>query len=1056
MSSSKLSVWCDKLIEVGWLFTLVAAPLFFSGYWGGNADADKLAVFRSLATMMAAMWLIKWIEERQATGAPLSQRSPLALPTLAVVSVQLIATLTSVAPGQSFLGADSRPQGTYALLSYVVVFALIVQGVHTRQQFDRLVLTLVLTSLPVAVYGILQRLQLDSIIWKADMSQRVGSTIGNPIFLGAYLLMVFFVTLAKVIESVQSLSTSPARRAAYVRTAAYGVAAAVQAWAIVLTESRGPWLGWFAGIVFFVVLLALARRQTRIVWIGAGVGVAGLVFLIVLNLPITPLESLRQTRTFNKMGRLFTYADGRNIIWDGAANLMSPNALVQWPDGTPDPFRRFRWLTGYGPDSLQLVYTQFRPAALAAIMATGSGGRDSTTDHSHNETWDVVAFSGVLGLLAYQWLYLGLCVCGLRGLGLLVHPRERNWMIALWLTGGLAGGLTAILVGQAGYLGLGIPAGNLLGLTLYLLLCLVRTGKEEPAHSEYTVLLAALLAGVLAHYVEIQVGIDLIATRSLFWGMAGLMVVIGYRRLEMSAAPVPAEPRTTQTLHQTRRTSFWSNELAGPACVLALILTTLLYAFTGYNQDASTPWLIFARALTYSYALQATSLAILGLIVFTWSMAVILVLSERACSGASAKSEWRVALLWLVALPLAWVIVFEMGLSVQVAAFVRVTEPDKHINDVLHFAQQLVQVVNYYWAGLGLLLALATVLLTRSEPLPRVWVAKRASLLAGVPLLAAAGLSIHFYNQRPIQANVFVSLGDTYRIASAYTPATTLQEQAARLVFYQDVYSRKLAKSLLEKASGVDPQLPSTLTENISPEEVVSLSPQRNAELSRLDSLYAAQAMLLHARNLNPLLIDNTLNLARFYLPELPVNTPARTALAERANRYYGQAVRLSPNRTTLWNEWGRFDLEYRNDPDAAIQKLQHSLALEPVYEQTLLQLGQTYITKRDLDKAAGVYQQALALKAPPPEAHSKLAFIYYQQGQLAQAAQAFADYIQAAPDAINLWEAHKNLALIYKQMGDIPAALREAQAASEQAPAEARAGLTQMVEQLRAQAAAP
>jgi tetratricopeptide (TPR) repeat protein len=261
---------------------------------------------------------------------------------------------------------------------------------------------------------------------------------------------------------------------------------------------------------------------------------------------------------------------------------------------------------------------------------------------------------------------------------------------------------------------------------------------------------------------------------------------------------------------------------------------------------------------------------------------------------------------------------------------------------------------------------------------------------------------------------------------------------------------------LLEKASGADPQLPSTLTEDIAPEEVVNLPPQRNGELSRLDALYAAQAMLLHARSLNPLLVDNTLNLARFYLPELPVNTPARTALAERANRYYGQAIRLSPNQTTLWNEWARFDLEYRNDPDAAIAKLQHSLALEPEYAPTLLQLGQTHIAKNDLNQAAKVYQRALALKAPPPEAYSKLAFVYYQQGQLAQAAQAFADYIQAAPDAINLWEARKNLALIYKQMGDIPAALREAQAAGEQAPAEARAGLTQMVEQLRAQAAAP
>jgi len=222
------------------------------------------------------------------------------------------------------------------------------------------------------------------------------------------------------------------------------------------------------------------------------------------------------------------------------------------------------------------------------------------------------------------------------------------------------------------------------------------------------------------------------------------------------------------------------------------------------------------------------------------------------------------------------------------------------------------------------------------------------------------------------------------------------------------------------------------------------------AGLNRLDFLYAAQTMLLHARDLNPLYTEHTLNLARFYVPETPIDSDAKVKLAELAGRYYAQAIRLSPGNVLLWNEWAVLDLD-RKDPDAALVKLAESLRRGPRYGPTYVALGNAYAAQKDLERAAQAYRQAIDLQPDLAEAHSRLAFTYYQQGQLAQAAQAYSRYIELAPRASNVWEAHKNLALIYKQIGDLAQAFDEARLAVSLAPSEFTQQLTDWAAQMNA-----
>ena len=64
MNSTRLSVFCDKVLEVGWLLALIITPLFFDVYSSRVFEPDKLTTLRTVAVIMAAVWVVMVIEER--------------------------------------------------------------------------------------------------------------------------------------------------------------------------------------------------------------------------------------------------------------------------------------------------------------------------------------------------------------------------------------------------------------------------------------------------------------------------------------------------------------------------------------------------------------------------------------------------------------------------------------------------------------------------------------------------------------------------------------------------------------------------------------------------------------------------------------------------------------------------------------------------------------------------------------------------------------------------------------------------------------------------------
>jgi hypothetical protein len=207
---TKVSLFCDKVIEAGWLAALVIVPLFFNIYSQRVFEPDKLSLLRSLALVMSVAWLIRAVEdwragrEREEPRLPFWRRvvkTPMVLPTLLLVLVYLISTAFSVAPQVSLLGSYQRLQGTYTTLSYILIFFLMLEGLRTKRQLNRILTTVILVSFPIAMYGLVQHFGLDPLPWGGDVKRRVASNMGNAIFVAAYMIMVVPLTLSRLFEN---------------------------------------------------------------------------------------------------------------------------------------------------------------------------------------------------------------------------------------------------------------------------------------------------------------------------------------------------------------------------------------------------------------------------------------------------------------------------------------------------------------------------------------------------------------------------------------------------------------------------------------------------------------------------------------------------------------------------------------------------------------------------------------------------------------------------------------------------------------------------------------
>ncbi|MCC7359405.1 MAG: O-antigen ligase family protein [Anaerolineales bacterium] len=1090
---NRLSRACEAVMEAAWLLGLVVTPLFFNIFSSRVFEPDKITLMRSLALTALAAWLIKLISEsglrfdatRSQHASPAGfLRVPLVLPVAGLVLVYTIATVFSVAPTTSLYGSYQRLQGTFTTFSYLVLFGVLAANLRRRAQIERAVTLVIVCSLPAGLYGILQHYRLDPLPWGGDTTARVTGSMGNAIFLAAYLIMTAPVALGRVVTSFHGILTDedPKRLPFNVaRAAIYIFIFAVNLVAIWFTSSRGPWLGLLAGFFVFVVLLSLHWKARSLTLATIGVAALLAVFLVVLNIPNGPLQSVRQMPGIGRLGEVFETEGGtgrvRVLIWEGIINLITPHAPLQFPDGAADQWNAIRPLIGYGPEALYVAYNRFYPPDLAHYEA-----RNASPDRSHNETFDALAFTGLLGLAVYLMLFVAVFYYALKWLGLITSATRRNVFLALVLGGGALMTVGFAVWQGPEFIGVGLPFGMLLGLIAFLTLyALVGLPREQAVDNQAVsaaepwraILLIGLFSAIVAHFTEIHFGIAIVSTRTHFWIYAGLMLVLGFILPRRVAAAEPAGVEETPArLRRRGRTATrlavapeaprstaeqWGPVLVG-ALLITLVLVTLGFDFMTNNNRSTQAGRIMINALTTLPSAEGgtPSYGILGLFAVTWLAGGALILLEEPQTMRGRNLWSTLAAGLLLALILALIGLIAITSHLAAIAGIAPTNLDELIASANSVAGTLT--VFYGLAGL-MVLGLAAALVVEA-PLVSAGrggargrgQANRSPLAivayVGLPFLAV--LSTVFLNMQVVQADVIYKTGLQFDDGGQPQAAVPLFQRALALAPGEDYYYLFLGRAYLNATNAI--------TDTV----------QRDAILTD------AEQQLMAARRLNPLNTDHTANLARLNRRWAELSSDSlRAQRTTNAEGYYAQAVLLSPNNAGLWNEWAALLFQVKGDAAAAQQKIDQSFALDREFDQTYQLQGDLYAwqaqqTSADTpegqaqqqafyQQAAEAYQAGITLVEGRNQGNGalrlSLASVLVAAGKLPEGIAAYqAALAKNDTGAYPPWQVYVAISQLYTQLGDPTQARANADLALQAAPEGDKPSVQAWIDQLATQ----
>ncbi len=1030
---NRLTRYCEGIMEAAWLLALILTPLFFNIYSTRVFEPDKATLLRSLACLAMAGWLGKAasnLATRQGDRLARNRlaelaRVPMAIPVLAFAVIYALATLLSAAPLTSLLGSYPRLQGALTTLAYLALFATAAAHLRRRAQVERLLTTAMLTSLPVSLYGILQHYHFDPMPWGADVSGRVTGSMGNAGFLGAYLILVIPLMVGRLCQIVQALWTQkPGDSVAtqWLRLVIYVALLGLNLTALAFTRSSASWFGLAMGLLFFGGMLAFIKRSRAV-----SAAVAGLAVLTIIG-------AMAFGATTNQDG-----SDGsqvsprvRVLISQGVAAMMKSSSPLTFPDGHTDTWAVLRPLIGYGPETLYVTFNRFYPPELG-----WQGVRGASPDRAYNETLDALATTGWLGVAVYLALFATAFLTAFRRLGMLSTSGRTTlfWGLAL---GGVASGAAVYGAWQGPEaVGLGLGFGLAAGMGVFVTLCAWQAASapgsadRQPARDPWLgMLLASLSAVILAHFIEINLGIAITPTRTYWWLLLAVLWALSSLPEASPAATSAGETESAPSVESESKVMRlpWEPVVAS-AAVTAVLLMVLGFDFVASPSQSTQPFQIVIETLTMRnspFTGPYRPFGILALTLATWTVGGVLAYAEES-SQRRGRPAWRgVAISLAMALLIGGSFWCLLGWQQAALAAAPATSTET-------LARQANTIANW---PVSLCLALLLIAAAWAAALPSEWPASQplrpraVAIWAGSgTLIAAALIAATWLGQRGIAADSIHKTAMQFDQQNQLQVAIPLFQQAA-----QDAPLEAYHHTFLGRA-------------------YLNLALQQSAPADQVASLTKAESSLKTAQSLDPLNTDNAANLARLYeqWAQLAPSPAERSTLISQSEAAFAVAVQLSPNNVLLWNEFAELALQLAQAPDEAQQKLDRSLALDTTFGPTyqvqgdilVWRAGQTADNaerKALADQAILAYQTGIG-KGDAPGMHAGLGQAYEIEGLHSTASQQYLLAIQMTPPGSpDLWQLYRQLGEVYEKAGDFGQARLYGQKALDAAPAADRA----------------
>jgi O-antigen ligase len=298
--------------------------------------------------------------------------SPLLISLFLFLLASGIATLFSLQPQFSLWGNIFRGHGFFSQIHYFVFFVILVAVVRTWEEWNKIILAAIFASVAVSAIAFAE-------FFNGKAAQ---SMLNNPNFLGAYLLLVLFITLEMVLyywhdKEKQNL------------TIFLMVAVALQFLTIIFTRSRGAYLGLAVG--FFSVLFWYFNDKISFwAWLKAS---RSRFFLTLMFLVLLIGSSLYY---FIRVPRpqIQRFLGPNPLPSEMSSGLIDWTRIEAYRTGILALLNRP--LVGFGPENFVVVYDRYFRGILTQMQYF---------DKAHNIVIEIAATMGVLGLLTYAGVW---------------------------------------------------------------------------------------------------------------------------------------------------------------------------------------------------------------------------------------------------------------------------------------------------------------------------------------------------------------------------------------------------------------------------------------------------------------------------------------------------------------------------------------------------------------------------------------------------------------------------------------------------------------------------
>lgn len=351
---------------------IVANGMFFPYITGKNFT------FRIIIEIIFALWLYLACVDKK-----YRPRFSWVLGAVAVfVAVMGVADIFAVAPMKAFWSNFERMDGWITLihlLMYLAVFGSVMKTEKIWLWFFR---SSVLLSVVMFAFTISE--------WLKTGTDRVSTTLGNPIYVAVYFLFNFFFALILLYKDVlvkHHEKHNPLKGICKEwLTYVYSIIAVMCVYGIWRTGTRGVLLGLLGGIMVTLIIIAIFEKKNKFF------RKAAFVKLIIIVAIIGGFFAIKDTQ-FAKSSTMLSRLS--EISWNDVASQGQARQYV-WPMAIKGFLEKP--VLGWGQDGFNYVFNKYYDVRMY--------GQEQWFDRAHDMPLDMLVAGGALGLISYLLIFV--------------------------------------------------------------------------------------------------------------------------------------------------------------------------------------------------------------------------------------------------------------------------------------------------------------------------------------------------------------------------------------------------------------------------------------------------------------------------------------------------------------------------------------------------------------------------------------------------------------------------------------------------------------------------